>query len=202
MNLVIQTIKERRSVRNFEKKNVDKELIQDLIQVGKFAPSAENRQPWRFIVITNKNLMKELSLMVREELKKLLKRRFIKKFSIKELKDEEILKLLYGVSFSEDDLIFFDAPVVIFILTEKKLFNDESCACCAQNIMLAAQSCGLGSCWIGFASILGMKKEVMKKIGAPNGYHIAATIALGYPKEKIKKLPLRNVEADIIKWIE
>jgi hypothetical protein len=42
----------------------------------------------------------------------------------------------------------------------------------------------------------------MKKIGAPNGYHIAATIALGYPKEKIKKLPLRNVEADIIKWIE
>lgn len=202
MNSVIQTIKGRRSVRNFEEKEVNKELIQEIIQAGKFAPSAEDRQPWRFIVITNRDHIQELSLMVKEELKKLLKRRFIKKFSIKELKEEGILKLLYGVSFFEMDLIFFDAPVVIFILTKNELFNNESCACCAQNMMLAAHSMGLGSCWIGFASVLGVKKKTMQKIGAPDGYHIAATLAMGYPKEKMKKLPLRKVEADIIKWIE
>lgn len=202
MNSVIQTIKERRSVRNFEEKEVDKEIILEIIQAGKFAPSAENRQPWRFIVITNRDHIQELSLTVKEELKKLLKRRFIKKFSIKELTEEGILKLLYGVSFSEMDLIFFDAPVVIFILTKNELFNNESCACCAQNMMLAAHSMGLGSCWIGFASVLGVKKKAMQKIGAPDGYHIAATLALGYPKEKMKKSPLRKVEADIIKWIE
>ncbi len=202
MNSVIQAIKERRSIRNFEEKEVDKEIIKEIIQAGKFAPSAENRQPWRFIVVTNKNFIKELSAMIKEELKKLLKKRFIKKFSIKELKEESVMKLLYGVAFSQKDLIFFDAPVVIFILTKNELFNNESCACCAQNMMLAAHSLGLGSCWIGFASILGFKKEAMQKIGAPEGYHIAATLVLGYPKGKIKKAPLRKIEADIIKWIE
>ncbi len=202
MNPVIQTIKGRRSVRNFEEKEVDKELIREIIQAGKFAPSAEDRQPWRFIVITNRDHIQELSLMVKEELKKLLKRRFIKQFSIKELKEKSVLKLLYGVSFSEMDLIFFDAPVVIFILTKNELFNNESCACCAQNMMLAAHSLGLGSCWIGFASVLGVKKKAMQKIGAPDDHHIAATLALGYPKEKMKKSPLRKIEADIIKWIE
>ncbi|HID25593.1 MAG TPA: nitroreductase family protein [Thermoplasmata archaeon] len=62
---------------------MDKEVIEEIVQGSRFAPSAQNRQPWRFIVITNRGVIKEFSLLVKEELKKLLKRCFIKKFSIR-----------------------------------------------------------------------------------------------------------------------
>ena len=199
---VIEAIKKRRSIRRFDERKVDKEVIEEIIQAGRFAPSAQNRQPWRFIVITNRGVIDELSLLIKEELKKLLKRRFIKGFSIKELKDEGIVKFLYAVAFSEKDVIFYNAPVLVFIITEDRLFNDESCACCAQNMMLAAHALGLGSCWIGFASILGFNKEIQHRIGIPDGYHVAAALVFGYPKGKIPKFTPRKIGADVINWIK
>lgn len=201
-NPTIKSIKERRSVRNFENKDIEKEILKEIIQAGKFAPSALNRQPWKFILITNKDFIQDLSQNVKKELKKILKKRFIKKFSIRELKDKDILKHIYLFAFSKEDVIFFNAPALIIITTENKLFYDQSCACCAENIMLAAHSLGLGSCWIGFASILGFKKDIIKKIGVPDNYHISAAIALGYPKTKQERASIRKVGSDIIKWIE
>ena len=64
-NSIIKAIRERRSVRNFEKKTVDKKLLEKIIQAGKYAPSAKNKQPWRFIVITNKEFIRELSREVK-----------------------------------------------------------------------------------------------------------------------------------------
>jgi nitroreductase len=201
-NSIIKAIRERRSVRNFEKKTVDKKLLEKIIQAGKYAPSAKNKQPWRFIVITNKEFIRELSREVKGELKKLLKWRFIKKISIKELKDREMLKFLFVISISKKDIIFFDAPALVLVLTKDNLFYDESCACCAENMMLAAHSLGLGSCWIGFASILGLKKKIMKKIGVPDKHHISAALIFGYPKGKTGRAPMRKIGSDVIKWIE
>ena len=202
MNEMIENIKTRRSIRNYTDEPVSKEIIEEIIHAGRFAPSAENRQPWRFIVITNKDFIKELSERVKEEIKNMLKWHFIKKFSIKELKEEGVLKMLFGISLSKKDLIFFDAPVVIFIVTKDEIFNDESCACAAENMMLAAHSMGLGSCWIGFASILGMRKKLLEKIGVPEGYHIASTLIIGHPERKPKKVSLRKLQADVINWID
>ena len=64
-NPTIQTIKERRSVRNFQEKDIDKELLREIIQAGKYAPSALNKQPWKFIVITNKDFIQNLSLKIK-----------------------------------------------------------------------------------------------------------------------------------------
>jgi len=202
INSTIQSIKGRRSVRSFEEKEIDKEQLKEIIQAGKFAPSAQNKQPWKFIVITNKDFIQNLSLEVKEELKNVLKKRFIKKFSMKELKDEDTLKHIYAFAFSEKDIIFFNSQALVFIVTEDNLFFDESCACCAENMMLAAHSLGIGSCWIGFASVLGLKKEIMKKIGVPDKYHISAAIVFGYPKGKAERAPIRKVGSDVINWIE
>ncbi|HEC81395.1 MAG TPA: nitroreductase family protein [Thermoplasmatales archaeon] len=200
--IVINAIKNRRSIRSFEEKKVDKEVIEEIIQAGRYAPSAQNRQPWRFIVITNKKMINELFLLIKKEIKKLLKHRFIKSFSIKELREEDTVKFLYAVAFSEKDVIFYNAPVLIFILTENRLFNDESCACCAENMMLAAHAMGLGSCWIGFASILGLNKETKERIGIPEGYHISAALVFGYPKVKKQRITPRKSGADILKWFD
>lgn len=199
---ILQLIKQRRSIRNFKEKEINKETLKEIIQTGKYAPSALNKQPWKFIVITNKNFIKDLSIKVKEELRKILKKRFIKKFSIKELKDEDIFKLLLAFAFSKEDIIFFNAPALVFILTKNFLFNNESCACCAENMMIAAHSLGIGSCWIGFASVLGLKKQLLEKIGVPEKHHIAAAIVFGYPKEYPGKPSIRRIGSDIIKWIE
>lgn len=201
-NLIIQNIKERRSIRDYQEKPIDKDILKEIIQAGKYAPSAKNDQPWKFIVITNKEYIQKLSQQIKNEIKKLMKFRFIYKLKIKELKNMEILKFLFAVVFSEKDLIFFNAPALILILTEKKLFYDESCACSAQNMMLAANSMGIGSCWIGFASVLGLNKKIIKNIGIPDKHHISAAIIFGYPNNKSNMKAMRKIGSDIIKWIE
>lgn len=200
-NSFIQMIKERRSVRSFDEKPVEKEVLEEIIQAGKYAPSAMNKQPWKFIVITDKKVISDLSSKVQKELQSILKKRFISQFKYKELKDEQMLHHLAAFAFSEKDIIFFEAPALVFILTTDSLFFNESCACCAENMMLAAHSLGIGSCWIGFASVLGMNKNIMNSVGIPDGYHIAAAIVFGYPKGKIGKASIRKVESDVIKWI-
>ncbi|HEC76515.1 MAG TPA: nitroreductase family protein [Thermoplasmatales archaeon] len=200
-NEVILCIKGRRSIRNYSEKSLSKEIIEAIINAGRYAPSAEDRQPWRFIVITDRDFIKKLSEEVKKQIANILKnkRKWRKKF--KELNDNRAILFLSAVAKSKRDSIFFDAPVVIFIVTDKVMFNDESCACCAQNMMLSAWSMGVGSCWIGFAKFLEMSKEIIEEIGIPDGYHISACLTFGYP-EKIPKPSLRKPTADVIKWIE
>jgi nitroreductase len=200
-NPFIQMIKERRSVRSYDEKPIKKEILEEIIQAGKYAPSAMNKQPWKFIVITDKKVINDLSNRVRKELQKILKKRFISQFKFKELKDEQLLHHVAAFAFSEKDIIFFGAPALVFILTTDSLFFNESCACCAENMMLAAHSLGVGSCWIGFASVLGMNKNIMDSIGIPEDYLIAAAIVFGYPKGSIGRASIRKVESDVINWI-
>ena len=199
-NEVISCIKGRRSIRKYSNKDLSKEIIEEIIDAGKYAPSAENRQPWRFVVITNKDFIKKLSEEVKREIGNIIKNRRKLRKRYKELEDDATILFLSAIAKSKTS-IFFDAPVVVFIITDDKIFNDESCACCAQNMMLYAWSIGIGSCWIGFAKFLEMNRDIMKEIGLPDGYHISACLTFGYP-EKIPQTPLRNPMAGIIKWID
>ena len=58
---IIQLIKQRRSIRNFKEKEIDKETLKEIIQTGKYAPSAMNKQPWHFIIVSNEEKKRELS---------------------------------------------------------------------------------------------------------------------------------------------
>jgi len=196
-----EAIRTRRSVRRYTDEPVSREQLEEIIQAGRFAPSAENRQPWRFIVVTDREVIARLSRTIKGEIRGLLRYRFVAQLWMKELRDTNILKLLYGVSHAEQDLIFFDAPAVVFIVTRDVRFNDESCACAAQNMMLAAHDMGLGSCWIGFASVLGLRGRALEDIGVPDGHHIAATLTIGHPKGSPQP-PMRNPMADVINWID
>lgn len=200
-NEVMKCIKERRSIRNYLVKDVPKEIIEEIILAGKYAPSAENRQPWRFIVITNREFIKELSEKVKEQIKKLLKKKRRWKKRFKELEDERLILFLQAIANSKEDVVFHNAPVVIFIITKDEAFNDESCACCAENMMLYAWSIGIGSCWIGLAKFLELDEKVMEGLNVPKEYHVSACLTFGYPA-KIPKAPIRNPSADVIKWIE
>ena len=198
----INQMKKRRSIRSYQAKSVEKETIQKIIQAGRYAPSATNRQPWRFIVITNKKMIDDIAHAIKNEIRKILKKRFLLKYFFPSLKNEKAVQFLASTVASKKDLLFFDAPVLIFIVTKKRKFNDESCACCAQNMMLAADALGLGSCWIGFAHFLGLNKQWLRKIGVPNGLHIAAALVFGHPNKRPFNILPRKPTANIINWIE
>ena len=198
-NGVIECIKARRSIRNYEDREVPKEVMEEIILAGRYAPSAENHQPWKFIVVTDRDAITRLSNKTKEQIGKMLehKRKWKKKF--KELDDPREILFFQAVASSSKDMVFHDAPAVVFIVTADGIFNDEACACAAQNMMLAACSLGVGSCWIGFAKFIE-NSEIMEEMGMPEGYHIAACIAFGYAGNS-PKAAIRKPMADVIKWI-
>ena len=72
-NPVIDAIKQRRSIRKFINKPLEKEMLEQIILAGRYAPSAKNDQPWRFIVITKPEKIHWLSLQVQQAIKHVLK---------------------------------------------------------------------------------------------------------------------------------
>lgn len=76
---LIETVKNRRSIRKFENKDVDNKIIEDLIEYARLAPSAKNRQPWKFVVVKDKikNQIADIMLEQQKSLKVDLEKKYI-----------------------------------------------------------------------------------------------------------------------------
>ncbi|MBU0629065.1 MAG: nitroreductase family protein [Nanoarchaeota archaeon] len=198
MNQVIDNIKQRRSIRRYTEKQVPRDIINECINSAIYAPSSHNRQPWDFTIITNKKLINELSDSIRAWYKSIAQLSLPLSF-IKEVRKsaEEMMKRVK----SEKDLFFYQAPCIVITHAPNKRFFAQDCSCAAQNLMLAARSLEVGSCWIGFADIVFNKNNnIKKKLNIPNSHSIMATIALGYP-EKFPESALPRREPKKV-WIE
>jgi nitroreductase len=183
MNEVIKTIKKRRSIREFEDKPIEKEKIDQIIDAGLWAPSARNLQPWRFIIVTNKELIKEMAKVVQEKVISDPRYSFVKQRAE-----------------TKEDAIFYSAPLVIFILGDKKNhWSTIDCSLAAENMILAAHSLGIGSCPIGMARYLEDEKDVIEKLGFPENYKLVLTLAFGYAEEEPEP---KERKKDVVKWIE
>jgi len=182
MNDIIQIIKARRSIRKYLDKPLSKETIDTLIEAAKWAPSGMNEQPWGFIVVQDKSLIKEISDRAIPYIKKLIEQ------------DPKLIRYKRRMNV-KDFSIFYHAPCVIIILGKKESFSCENdCSMAAQNIMLAACSMNIGSCWIGMMKVLEKDPWFIEKLQIPDGYAIVAPLALGYfdPKDvpTIERKPL------------
>ena len=168
MNDVIKTIYERRAVRKFKEIGVSRELIEQIIDAGRMAPSAQNQQVWNFLVLSDKGIIKLLSTEIAEVAKK-------------------YFHLLEGVDLlASVDFIFHGAPVVIFITAPQD--NDWAAfdvAMCAQNMMLAAKSLGLDTCPVGLGKY-AQQTKMLSKLKVPKGEKIELAVIIGYGNEKPK----------------
>jgi len=220
---VEKVIYRRRSVRVYKKDPVPKELIKRVLEAGRFAPSAGNCQGWKFIVVTDRDVMNELSASTikflniftklyqgkdpgRTALKKMLA--FIKPNSIDQ-RPMVAIQALSTPKFGEGKLdCFFGAPVAILLLTHHLHISEPELGMgiCAQNMVLAAHSLGLGTCYVGFVSnALNLdpmtKAKFRKKLGIEWPYDSVATVlTLGYPAVDLEK-PVDR-EFPKVKWIE
>ncbi len=197
---VEQVIMNRRSVRNFKKDPVSEPLIRRVLEAGRFAPSGGNHQPWKFVVVTDPRFIEEMEAACQA-----LWEGMYGMFT----SDEQVMNLVktvptgvfdprvqYGVRCiaTKELSVFFQAPVVIFIGTNRKMAGPETHAgITGQNMTLAASALGLGSCWSNFAAGVNYIPELIGKLGYEDPWTVQTAVCLGYPKFGQKGLVARHL---------
>ncbi len=182
MNDILKTIYERRAVRRYLDTAVSKEQIDTLIDAGRMAPSAMNRQPWKFYVLTDRARIHDISKAITRQAAHEMKHHPVKdllKTTLSFFHLTGVVDLLTGA-----DMIFHGAPVVIFITSA---VSDEwgglDVGMCSQNMMLAAKSLGLDTCPVGFAQMV-MKTDLYPTLQIPAAEKVELALIVGYGAEQ------------------
>ncbi|MDY6905478.1 MAG: nitroreductase family protein [Thermodesulfobacteriota bacterium] len=184
-----ELLKNRRSVRKYQDKPVAVDVILEMINESILAPNAGNEQPWKFVIVNNKAMLKKIS----DEGKKNILARIAANPNDYAKKYESMLQ-------KESFNVFYNAPSLVMILGPSHLKNlYVDCALAASYFMMAAASRGLGTCWVNFGAEIH-DPEILDALGIPDNCTIVAPIILGYP-EKISTAPKRKAPA-ILKVIE
>jgi nitroreductase len=182
-NETLKVIYERRAIRKFKDKKVEKELILELLNAARMAPSAINKQPWHFYILNDTKMIKRFSNAIIKNSKMAMLKAGLKE-ALHHILHPGSFHLKDGLDFFKaDDPIFHDAPVVIFISSQKdNEWASLDIGMCAQNMMLAARSLGLGTCPVGLAKFIENTDEY-KELNIPSSEHINLAILVGYANE-------------------
>jgi nitroreductase len=176
-------IKGRRSVRAYTPEPISKDQIGAVLEAGTWAATGMGREPWRFVIIEDKQLIK----LVSDETKELVKKTMpplAKQFS------------------TDADIICYNAPMLVLVCTEKDpqwghvSLLDSVLA--AQNMFLKAYELGLGTCYMGFVALLNNKPDVLRKVGIPENCELTVPFIIGHPKAKQGKG--KRKAPNIISW--
>ena len=170
----------RRSIREFQGREVPLDLIREIIRETCLAPSAMNGQPWRFSIVTNREKIRQLS----DESKRNL-------LSDLEADPSSPIKRYEDILRNPGFNVFYNAPCVVYICGPSGLGSlDVDCSLSACYFMFAAAARNLGTSWIGLGAHL-RDFAILKDLGITGDLQIVAPIILGYPKE-IPEPPERN----------
>ena len=213
---VIETIMKRQSVRLYEQKPVPKDIINTIVKAGNLAPSTGNEkmvekdgkktkianyQPWRFVVVEDPEFKQQLFQTIDP-----IRANFYE--SMKDTMPEmyaQGMKLM-AVMDEPKDLVFYSAPVILYVLGPAK--NNIGCAMACENIMLAAVSLGLGSCYDGIGAMVTQNPDIVRTLGLKDGERIYGPILLGYPKVNPSESQVSTMnelrqekKEPVIKWV-
>lgn len=174
-------LRTRRSVRRFKPDPVPDSVLTSILTTATFAPSAHNRQPWRFCVVTD--------LMVKERLASAMELEFERDLEQDKLPREEIQKRL-----NRSHERITAAPVLIVLcldMSDMDVYPDtkrkraefrmamQSVANAGMQLMLAAHAEGLGSVWV--CSPLFVQETIQQVLELPRNWEPHAMFFLGYP---------------------
>ena len=155
MNPKLDFIFTRRSIRRYEAKEVPEEILADLLEAGMAAPSAVARDPWHFIVLRRRENLDRLAEILPHG---------------KMLRQATAALVVCGdINRAHDQ-------------KESYLLQDLSAA--VENILLAANASGLGSCWLGVHPRQERMDGIKKMFVLPEGIIPMCAIALGWPAER------------------
>lgn len=200
-------LRARRSCRTFMEKPVPREVVRDLVTLGRWAPSAGNSQSLDWLAFDDRGKIGELSDTILSELRRLAKlvgnpilgpfiSLAVGRGTVKRLKGAKgfIARLLRRGDMGEDP-IFYHAPVVLIGHSPiANSFGRDDAIYAAYNMMLAAEHFGLGTCQIGFFQIAFENSATLRrKVTLPKGRTAQVAIALGYARYTFRRvLPRRS----------
>jgi nitroreductase len=186
MNEVIKAIIERKSVRFYKADKVDRNCIKEIINAGNHAPTGSGGQ-WRFVVVDNdefRNKLAKLSLPYYE--------------AWMQDAPEGFKNLRNQIDKIAKDPIYYSAPVIVFVIG-KGMTADFDCPMVCQNMMIAAQSLGMGSCWVYFGQLVLKNEEIRNELELKEGEKVYGPIIFGFPQDN---LPVRPPKKEpVLKWI-
>lgn len=187
MNLM-DAIHHRRSTRNYERQKLDAATIEKLLDAAVWAPTAVHEEPWAFVIVQDKALLKNLS----DRAKKIFAA------EAEHAHPQQARSLLDMVA-DPDFNIFYDAGTLIIICARPRgAFVTADCWLAAQNLLLAAYGMGLGSCVIGFAVPALNTPEIKAELGIPAECSAVAPIIVGVPRGEPPRSSRKKPE--ILRW--
>ncbi|MFV0441288.1 MAG: nitroreductase family protein [Lachnospirales bacterium] len=163
MNEVLKAIKERRATRGFTDEKLTDEAVKTIVQAGFDAPSAMNAQDYYFVVVEKQELIDELNLAARDRLPESAKERMTGRNN-------------GDPNFS---IFYFAKTVILTFKASESPYSTVDCGIASQNMVLAAQSLGYNSCYIGLCAMAFEDKSFYEKLGVPQGYEFATALTLG-----------------------
>ena len=179
VNPVLSSIMARRSVRKYLDKPVEHEKLETIVRAGINAPSGMNRQPWNVRVVESQQLIADVTEVYKQENAEQVKR------------DKDFKNM------------FRNAPNLICVCTPAKGGGELDAGLLGENMMLAAQSLGLGTCCLGgpvrFLKANEKCKFFMDRLDIPSDYQLNYIIAVGYPDEQPEAKPR---DASKVKYIK
>ncbi len=199
---LLNLIKFRRSVRQFESREVEEEKIRKIIESGRFTPTATNMQDVSYTVV--REGLQELKAIAIETLNEMGKHMlvdltpetmpFVKKYA------EFFMRIHqeYQENPNENDKLFFNAPTAIIVTSRSDWAINGALA--SSNMELMANALGLGTFFCGlFVKAAEENKKIMELIGVKEGEQIVACMPIGYPNVKYSRtVPRKKVE---ISWL-
>ena len=162
----LEAINNRRSIRKYLEKPVEFEKITTILDAARKAPSAGNLQEWRFIIATDKNLIKDVS-----------------EYSLEQYWIQTAPLLIIVCSESEQAEAYYG-------LRGKRLYAVQDCAAAIENMLIAATDLGLGSCWVGAFE----EDKLRAAFAIPPEVRPQAIVALGYADETPQERSLSPIE--------
>src|SRR5690554_2426558 len=182
MNEIIKNILTRRSIRKYQDKQIKLIELQAILEAGSFAPSGMNKQSWKFTAIHNKKILKEVNETIRQTILMNENNPYYKRLSEK-ARDVNVNFL-------------YNASTYVLVSNSKTNYNSMADSALAiGNMMLAAHSLGIGSCWLNQLPRLSEyqpMKQLLIKLAVPKNHVVYGSVVFGYPDEIKDVAPRSN----------
>jgi len=151
---LLQVIFRRRSIRRYRGKPIPDDVLRNILEAGRLAPSADNAQPWHFVVVTEQKTKAKLSTGRWN--------RFIKNSPV----------TIVGCGYADNEWSTVDVTIAL------------------ENMVIAAEAQGVGSCWIGDFR----EDEVKELLGIPDNLKVVALVSFGYPVVRPRSPKKKSLE--------
>lgn len=194
---MIGAIKDRRSIRKFDGREVPRELLDEIVAAGLCAPSAKNRQPWRFVVVTGTAKADALSTMERG-LEREKREPFLTDSAGNLADAEHTLKVMRQASAVIFIVNTLGAELSRVLMVDERVYeicNAQSIGAAVQNMSLTAVELGLGSLWV--CNTFFAQRELNEWLNTDG--ELFAALAVGYAAEAPAQRPRKPVD-NTVEW--